>query len=99
MRYWAEGMNKAFHTRRIIAGDLEGRCTTSGGSPTSTASRPLRMNVPHLNTYIWLAENSAMIVMAEDKKALFLLEGIRELHEKKHGVKTQQPVAQTQLNI
>jgi len=33
------------------------------------------------------------------QKGLFLLEGIRELHEKKHGVKTQQPVAQTQLNI
>ena len=87
MRYWAGGVNKAFHTRRIIAGDLEGRCTTSGGSLASTASRPLRMSVPHLNTHIWLTKNSAMIVMDEDKKALFLLEGIRELQEKKHGVK------------
>ena len=90
MRYWAEGVNKAFHTRRIIAGGLEGRCTTSGGSPTSTASRPLRMSVPHLNTHICPAKNSAMIAMTKGKKALFLLEGIREMQEKKHekhGVK------------
>jgi len=32
------------------------------------------------------ARNSAMIIMAEDKKALLLLEEIRELQEKMVGV-------------
>ena len=39
-----------------------------------------------MNTHIWPAKNSAMIIMAEDKKALLLLEEIRELQEKMVGV-------------
>lgn len=41
---------------------------------------------PHLNTHIWPAKNSAMIIMAEEKKTALLMEEIRELQEKMKGV-------------
>ncbi|HDZ24580.1 MAG TPA: hypothetical protein ENH70_08600 [Desulfobacteraceae bacterium] len=41
---------------------------------------------PHLDTHVWPAKNSAMIVMAEEKKAILLMEEIRELQERMVGV-------------
>lgn len=41
---------------------------------------------PHLNTHIWPAKNSAMIIVAKEEKVALLMEEIRSLREKMPGV-------------
>lgn len=50
------------------------------------ANRPMRTKADHSRRQGSPPKNSGMIIMAEDKKALLLLEEIRELQEKMVGV-------------